>query len=308
MVPERTGDKIAGATKSVGDYSESGDYSVGGDCRGWIRAVLLMVLAGTLNATVMASDQGKASFTRRSPLANSDPNYQALRNGKPIHVHRVANLVLNRDAGVFTFRSGSFSFLPAVKGCVTVGVFVGEGNLQLNPRGDLAALRMKRMMGAEAVNEDFTAVVVFFSDSTFDEIEQHSELVDESPGKHEEALKRVRSVIRDRREPRLPPSWPRSEMEMLLNWENIPNYEAEVLAEAYNGAGNRHAGSFRAFLHGKKYGDLRFLMNPHSALPVLHAREEVALLDFDPNSNSDGIWYLAHTPRPEGRRGTNRSS
>ncbi len=232
---------------------------------------------------------------RRSPLANSDPNYQALRNEKLIHVHRVSNLVMNRDAGVFTFRSGSFSFLPPVMGHVTTGVFVGDGNFQLKPRGELAAVRMKRMMGSDSVNEDFTALVIYFSDSTYDEVKRASELVDEAPEKHEEALKRVRSVIRERREPRLPGSWPRSEMEMLLNYENIPNYEAEVLAEIYNGAGDGQPGSFRAFLHGKKYGDLRFLLNPHSALPVLDAREEVVLLDFDPNSNSDGVWYLAHT-------------
>ena len=233
---------------------------------------------------------------RRSPLANSDPNYQALRNEKLIHVHRVSNLVLNRDAGVFTFRSGSFSFLPPVMGRVTVGVFVGDGNFQLKPGGELATVRMKRMMGSESVNEDFTALVIYFSDSTYDEVKSLSESVDESPEKHEEALKRVRGVIRERREPRNQGSWPpRSQMESLLNDENIPNYEAEVLAEVYNGAGNGHPGSFRAFLHGKKYGDLRFLMNPLGALPVLDAREEVAALNFDPNSNSDGIWYLAHT-------------
>jgi len=230
---------------------------------------------------------------RRSPLANSDPNYQAIRTGKLRGVYRVSNLVLTRDAGTFTFRSGSFSFLPPVLGHVTTGVFIGDGNFELKPKDNLATLRLKRMMGADSVTEDFTALVVFFSDATFDEIHQHSESIDESPDKHEEALKRVRDVIQERREPR-PGGPPRSQLELMLNWEDIPNYDAEILAELYNGDTGKQKGSFRAFLHGKKYPDLRFLLNPHGAMPMLQAAEEVALIDFYPTSNSDGVWYLAH--------------
>jgi len=240
---------------------------------------------------------------RRSSLANSDPNYQALRTGRLNKVYQVSNLVLHRDAGTFTFRSGSFSFLPPVLGHVTTGVFVGDGNFQLKPAADLAALRLKHMMGADAVDEDFTALVVFFSDATFDEIKQHSQVIDASPERHEEELKRVRSVIRTRRDPA---SFlrPLTMLERLLNFEDIPNYDAEILAEIYNGATGERNGSFRAFVRGKKHSDLRFLLNPHGAMPILQAPEEVALLDFDPNSDSDGVWYLAHAlrePQP-GRR------
>lgn len=240
---------------------------------------------------------------RRSPLANSDPNYQALRTGKLTKVYRVSSLAMNRDAGTFTFRSGSFSFLPPVLGHVTTGVFVGDGNFQMKPGGDLAALRLKRMMGSDSVNEDFTAMVVFFSDSTFDEIRQHSEVVDESPDRHEAALKRVRNVIQDRREPTSDGQFPRSRLELMLNYEDIPNYDAEILAEIYNGDTGERRGSFRAFLNGKKRPDLRFLLNPHGAMPVLQAPEEVALINYDPNSYSDGVWYLAHTlPELQSRR------
>jgi len=222
-------------------------------------------LAVSLKLAVVSSSVRVTA--RRSPLANSDPNYQALRTGKLSKVYRVSNLVLNRDAGMFTFRSGSFSFLAPVLGHVTTGVFVGDGNFQIKPTGDLAAVRMKRMMGSESVSEDFTAMVVFFSDATFDEVSARAGIGDESPVLHEEELKRVRSVIQSRREPRS--SWPRSQLELMLNYEDIPNYDAEILAEIYNGAVGERAGSFRAFLHGKKYSDLRFLVNSHGALPVL---------------------------------------
>src|ERR1700733_2981885 len=52
----------------------------------------------------------------RSALRNSDPNYLALRGGALQSVYRVKNLVLTRDAGTFTLRSGAFSFLPPVLG------------------------------------------------------------------------------------------------------------------------------------------------------------------------------------------------
>jgi len=232
--------------------------------------------------------------SRRSPLANSDPNYQALRTGRLSQVFRVSNLVLNRDAGTFTFRSGSFSFLPPVLGHVTTGVFLGDGNFELKPQSDLAATRLKRMMKADSVNEDFSAMVVFFSDGTFDQIKQNAALADESTQPHEEELKRVRSVIQTRREPSSILR-PMTMLERALNFEDIPNYDAEILAELYNGDTGERNGSFRAFLRGKKHADLRFLLNPHGAMPVLHAPEEVALLNFDPNSDSDGVWYLAHT-------------
>jgi hypothetical protein len=231
----------------------------------------------------------------RSKLANSDPNYQALRGGKLTKVYRVQNLTLTRDVGSFTFRSGSFSFLPPVLGRVTTGVFVGDGHFQLTPAFDIASKHLHRIAGADSVDEDFTAMVAFFSDATFDEIKQHSELADDSLQRHRDALKRVKDIIDYRREP--PSTLLRGGhqltlLERLLNYEDIPNEDAEVLAELYNPA---QGASFRAFFRGAKHPDLRFLLNPRGALPALPAPEEVALLDFDPFGESDGIWYLSHT-------------
>ena len=230
---------------------------------------------------------------RRSPLANSDPNYQALRGGKLTKVYKVENLVVTRDAGVFTFRSGSFSFLPPVLGHVTTGVFVGDGNFKLTPASALAAKHLHRIAGVDSVDEDFTALVIYFSDGTFDEIKQHSELADDSLLRHEDAFKRVKDMLEHRIEPPSPllrGGRQLTFLERLLGYEDIPNMEAEVLAELYN----HSAGSFRAFIHGRKQPDLRFLLNPLGALPTLGAAEETALIDFDPNSEKDGIWYLSH--------------
>jgi hypothetical protein len=229
---------------------------------------------------------------KRSPLANSDPNYLALRGGKLTKVYRVKDLALQRDVGKFLFRSGSFSFLPPVLGQPVAGVFVGDGNFQLKPAYELAAKQLRRIAEVDAVDEDFTAMVVYFSDYTFEEIKKQSELADESPQRHEEAFKRVKDTLGKRRVPGMTRASARfTTLERLLNFEDIPNYEAEVLAELYNPA---QRGSFRAFMRGKKHDDLRFLLNPSGAMAMLPGPEEIALINFDPLSEHDGIWYLSH--------------
>src|SRR5512143_3693476 len=68
------------------------------------------------------------------PMANSNPAYQQLRkitlSGEAMSV---ANLVLKRDAGVFTFKTGTFYFTAAVEGKVTGAVFQGQGEFALEP-------------------------------------------------------------------------------------------------------------------------------------------------------------------------------
>lgn len=230
---------------------------------------------------------------KRSLLANSDPNYIALRGAKLTKVYRVENVALQRDAGTFTFRSGSFSFLPPVLGHVTAGVFVGEGNFQLKPANEMAVKHLHLESGADAVSEDFTDLVIYFTDATYDEILKQSKVAEESNQAHQDALKRVKDVLERRREPASGLAGgvnPMTSLERILNFEDIPNYEAEVLAELYNS----QPGSFRAFLNGKKYAHLRFLVNARGAMPMLSAPEEVTLLNYDPSSYNDGVWYLSH--------------
>lgn len=71
--------------------------------------------------------------SRRSSLANSDPNYKALRNASLVGNYAVQNLELKRDLGTFTFRSGQFSFLSPVMGRTVMAVFTGDGVFHLKP-------------------------------------------------------------------------------------------------------------------------------------------------------------------------------
>ncbi len=221
---------------------------------------------------------------KRSALANSDRNYVALRSAMPGPSYRVKNLVLKRDVATFTFSSGTFSFLPPVLGRVTGGVFTGEGTFHLEPAISLERSYLSRISGKESVDEPLRSVVFWFTDNTFDELKKQAEATDEA-SQAGGAWHEFRSRMRHRTET------PRSMLEYFLQNEYVANEEAEILGELYN---SNEAGSFRAFIHGQKHSDLRFLINRRGAMPFMPSPEEVALINFDPAGEQEGIWYLTH--------------
>ena len=221
---------------------------------------------------------------KRSALANSDPDYLKLRNGSPGETLRVTNLVLKRDAATFTFSSGQFSFLPAVLGRVAAGVFTGQGKFHLDPAVSFEKSYLRQISGAEEVDESFRSVVFWFTDDTYEEVKRQAQGAGDA-SEAAGAWREFRNRARHRTE------LPRSLLEYWLQDEDIANDEAEILGELYN---PNEAGSFRAFIHGNKHSDLRFLVNPRGAMPYMPSPEEVALINFDPGGTQDGIWYMTH--------------
>src|SRR5882672_8033873 len=76
---------------------------------------------------------------------NSDRTYQQLRNlTLGSEAVGVSNMSLHRDAATFHLRSGTICFVAPVAGKVTGAVFVGDGNLVLDPGipSENASLRM----------------------------------------------------------------------------------------------------------------------------------------------------------------------
>jgi hypothetical protein len=234
---------------------------------------------------------------KRSAFANSDPNYVALRNANPGASFRVTNLTLKRDNATFTFSAGQFSFLPPVLGRVVAGVFTGEGTFHLEPAITSERTYLRQISGEQTVDESFRSVVFWFTDDTFDEIKRQAQATDEA-SQAGNAWHEFRGRARHRTET------PRSLLEYWLQDEDIQNHEAEMLAELYN---PKEAGSFRAFIHGNKHSDLRFLINKRGAMAYMPSPEEVALINFDPGGSQDGIWYLTHFA-DEWKSGTARST
>ena len=202
-------------------------------------------------------------------LANSDPNYVALRNGAPAESYLVENIELKRDVGTITLKSGQISFLPPVLGRVTTAVFSGEGRFQLKPAIPIEAEHLNRVLGRPDVDETFDSAMFAFTDETLAEIKGQAHTVALDP-KAAGMLKEFRGRLREKAN---------------------TNIEADLLAELYNPA---QGGSFRAFLHGKTDGDLRFLIVPTGAMPDLPSPEEVGLINVDASGERDGIWYLSH--------------
>ena len=215
---------------------------------------------------------------------NQDPNYRALRDGKLAESFNTENIVLQRDVGTLTFKSGEISFLAPVLGRQAVAVFTGEGRFHLKPAQPTETARLRFTIGAPEIDEEFDAALLYFTDSTAEEVRGQAKSGPVS-AKNEAEFQKFHSQLRSRTET------PRSFMEYELFGESIPNLDAEVLAELYNPA---HAGTFMALLHAHKHPQMRFLVRPQGAIPSM-GPEEVALIDVDPGGEQDGIWYMAHT-------------
>ncbi len=89
---------------------------------------------------VAALDAGSVQVSAAGLKPNTDPIYQQLRQqaSNPQDftsgtVVAVNNLVLKRDAALFTLRSGEIYFLPPVEGRTVGAVFLGDGEMTLTP-------------------------------------------------------------------------------------------------------------------------------------------------------------------------------
>jgi hypothetical protein len=93
-----------------------------------------------------------------APAPNTYPTYQELRNVGPSgEAVSVSNLTLHRDAARFHLRSGTVCFVTPVQGKVTGAVFVGDGNLIIDPptvaeRGMLSLLSKEREFSENSIN------------------------------------------------------------------------------------------------------------------------------------------------------------
>ena len=68
-----------------------------------------------------------------SSLANSHPDYLALREARLGQSFSVNAVTVTRDVGVFHLTSGTVTFLEPVLGETVVALFSGEGEFRLQP-------------------------------------------------------------------------------------------------------------------------------------------------------------------------------
>ncbi len=216
--------------------------------------------------------------------ATADPNYRQLRDAQPGETYSVKDLVLQRDVGTITLRSGTISFIPPVLGKVTKAVFIGDGEFALKPAFWMETNYLKRLTGKETIEESFRQLVLCFTDGTYDEIRRSATAVAVEP-RARESLRDFHNHIRQR------PDLPKSQLEEMLASSPTDNVEAEILADLYNPS---RPGFFSAYITGRQHSHLRFFVKPRGALAFLPSPEEVAVINWDPQGAQEGIWYLAH--------------
>jgi hypothetical protein len=234
---------------------------------------------------------------KRSSLANSDPNYRALRDSGLKEILRVENIALHRDAGELRLRSGFIAFLPPVLGRTAIAVFAGQASLHFEPATPLEGNNLQLLTESRVFDEEFDAAVLCFTDGTYDEVKKQGTAVATGAGL-DAALRDFHRRMRHRTED------PRSMLEAMLAYEDVPNVEAELLAELYN---PNAAPSFSAYIHGRRYHDLRFLIQPRGAMRHLPSPEETGLIHVDPTGEREGIFYLTHL-KSEWKAGTASSN
>jgi peptidase M1-like protein len=251
-------------------------------------AFLLLVLSGNSFSAALAAEEVAA---QTSGLANSDTAYLQLRNIKiGAESVSVSNFTLKRDAGIFTFRSGVFSFLEPVNGKITGAVFTGDATFSLNPPIAVEQRNLAILTKGQPFSEEFNAAVFRFTDGSEVEIRKAASgataAAGDAPGLLAEVQEQLRKTLRE-------------------------NLAARLLEDVLS---TQTGGKFVAFIKGNKYSSkMIYDIDPHGVStydpdpPTQGPRlirlqgkiswgpEEVALSTWD--EKHYGIWAAFHFSR-----------
>ena len=248
-----------------------------------LQTLIMCLSRAGLRVASLATACALASLAspRQTPALkpNNEAVYRALRDSGIADAVLVENIVLHRDAGVITLKSGIVGFTAPAMGRDTVAVFVGDGEFTFNPVSQIDLAYMKSLTGQTSVSEIFDHALFCFTDATGKEIRDQAKPHAADP-KAGEFLNDYRHRLRNRSE------FPRSLLEAMLMSDSMDNVEADLLADLYN---SNQPGFFSAYLHGRKHSDLRFHVRPRGAFPELGTPEEVALINLDPEAPQEGV-------------------
>jgi hypothetical protein len=225
-----------------------------------LRPVVRVSLAGalalfTLLAIILVSNAARAQ-NAVAPGPNSDPTYQALRNlTLGSEAVSVSNLELKREAGTFHLRSGTVCFVAPVAGKITGAVFTGNGNFVLNPPASEQSM-LKLLTKENEFSENFSQMVLRFTDSTYDDIKRGGSIV--SSGCDAGPLKDSQHTTRHKLK---------------------ENLDSRILEDVLS---SEPGGLFVAFIHGKYYnGQELYTIDPHEG------HDQVDFMTYDENKYGD---------------------
>ncbi|HEX8288381.1 MAG TPA: M1 family aminopeptidase, partial [Pyrinomonadaceae bacterium] len=243
------------------------------------------VIAQNPQPAPTASPRVVGEVTVTATKANIDPVYVELRklsenpNAFGGEYASVNNLVLKRDAATFTLKSGELYFLAPSQGRTTGAVFIGDGEMALTPPVDSEKKMLNFFVGSPELKEQFTQLVVFFTDETFNEV-KNSAAVKMSSGGAQSA--KARDAFREK--------------ESLLRNRFRSNIATRILMDVYASA---RPGFFAAFVEGKKYSKLLYQMDPLGIENL--SPEQVVLLNY---AEGDFAFLTAFHLADEYKKGT----
>ncbi|MBC7910676.1 MAG: carboxypeptidase regulatory-like domain-containing protein [Pyrinomonadaceae bacterium] len=245
--------------------------------------------AASLNVKLQVASLSEAvTVTASGTKANSDSTYQALRKkaaspGVFTTYATVNNLELKRDAATFILRSGEIYFLSPVEGRNTGAVFIGEGVLNLTPPTQIEKDSLKMFTDKETLSEEFTTLVIRFSDKTLDEVKASSSATFKTGGAQES---RAQDLFK--------------ENQSLLRKQFRYNMDLRTLMDIYS---PQRPGYFSAFIGGKKYNKLIFQLDPLGIPEV--APEKIILYSY--GVTDGGLWTAFYLDE-EYKKGTANSN
>ena len=211
-----------------------------------------------------------------------NPVYQQLRGiSTSGDLVLVENVVLKRDAGTFTFKSGHIAFLTPVEGKVTGAVFIGEGIFTLDPPLAVERNNLRLLTNEPAFQETFGEADFRFTDRTYEELKKAGTVPKEP------VVSGASGLLQ--------------ELNYNLRKSLQYNIHARILQDVLS---QEPGGYFAAFIKGKKYSPREaFVIDPHGVqsmapkfMPELNlAPEEVAFMTYDDiGSRKFGIWAAFH--------------
>jgi hypothetical protein len=227
--------------------------------------ILLLCIAAMVTSHV--------AYGQNPAAAGSDhPTYQALRNlGLSSEAVSVNNFELKRDRGTFHLRSGTVCFVAPVNGKVTGAVFSGDGNFVLDPPATERAM-LKLLTKEDEFSENFSQMVLRFTDSTYDDIKKGGSVV--TSGCDGGLLKDSQHTTRHKLK---------------------TNLESRILEDVLN---TEPGGLFVAFIRGKRYnGQELFTIDPHEG------RDQVDFRTYDENKFGDWASFSMSGEHKKGTRG-----
>jgi len=233
------------------------------------RAVVAVVVVPLALVVFLAS----AAAQNAAPAPNSDPSYQALRNlGLSGEGVSVSNLPLKREAGTFHLHSGTVCFVAPVNGKVTGAVFTGDGNFVLDPGTPTERASLKLLTKENEFSENFSQLVLRFTDSTYDEIKKAGSPA--TGGCDAGPLKDSQHTTRHKLK---------------------QNLEVRILEDVLS---PEPGGFFVAFIHGKHYnGEELYTVDP------FQGGDQVDFMTYDENKYGDWVSLPLTEPYKRGAIG-----